>query len=306
MTTGKLFKHNFIGSYNAIPSPIDKRDFVASFVPSQQIQLPDEYITPNLTEVLNQGTVGSCVAHATNSMFEYLNQLHNGKYQRFSPGFIYAHKENKDASGMYPREAVKFICQNGNVFQSDFPYNLEVPDIFNQYDKSGGDTKFFPLSYQHKEALTYFQLKTQQDIKADIYKYGYCIACIPIRTDTQVTYEFIDQNPVTLECKDYEATFEEGTGNISGYHMVCLVGWSEKRKSYYFQNSWSSQWAKSGFAFLPYDFTIEEAWGCSGYTEVQHEDVPTPNPIIHKKSDNLIVQFIWKVINFFINLFAKH
>ena len=298
-------KRNFIGSYDAIPSPIDKRDYVVTFIPTDQVQLPNEYTTPNLTQVLNQGTVGSCVAHATDSMFEYLNQLHNKKYQRFSPGFIYAHKSNKNESGMIPREAVKFICQNGNVFQDDFPYNYEVPNIFTQYEKSGGDSKLLLLANQHKEALTYFQLKTQQDIKADIYKYGYCIACIPIHEDTQVTYEFIDQDPKTLECKDYNAIFEEGTMNIIGYHMICLVGWSNKHNAYLMQNSWGN-WAKSGFAFLPYDFTIEEAWGCSGYTEVQHEDVPTPNPIIHKKSDNLIVQFIWKVINFFINLFAKH
>ena len=305
MTIDEIKKGNFIGPSNAILSPIDKRDYVASFVPTAQMTLPDEYITSNLTEVLDQGSVGSCVAHATDSMFEYLNQLHNKKYQRFSPGFIYAHKESKDTSGMYPREAVKFICQNGNVFQSDFPYNLEVPDIFNQYDKSGGDTKFFPLSYQHKEALTYFQLKTQQDIKADIYKYGYCIVCIPIHEDTQVTYEFIDQNPKTLECKDYNAIFEEGTMNIIGYHMVCLVGWSNKHNAYLVQNSWGN-WAKNGFAFLPYTFTIEEAWGCSGYTEVQHEDVPTPDPVIHKPSANEFIQWILKLINWILNKFQKH
>ena len=298
-------KHgNFIGKYSAIPSPIDKRDFVATFVPTEQIVLPSEYVTPNLTEILNQAQVGSCVAHACDSVFEYLNQLHYNKSQRFSPGFIYAHKDDKTTSGMIPRQALKFITDNGNVKQNDFPYNLEVPDVFTQYEKSGGDVKLIPLANQHKEILTYFQLKTQQDIKSNIYKYGYCTICIPIKTYTQVKYTFIGEDPVTHECQDYEAYFDEGDGDVIGYHEVCLVGWSDSRKCYVLQNSWGKDWGKDGKAYYSYDADIIEAWGCSGYTEVNH-NTPVPDPIIHKPSQNEFVQWFMKILNWIINFFKR-
>lgn len=301
-------QHGFIGPYSAKLSSIDKRDFVATFVQEQITSLPEEYITPNLVPIYDQGKVGSCVAHSSCSMFEYLNQLHNGKYSEFSKGFIYAHKEDTSTSGMQPRNALKFICNNGNVLFFDFPYNLEVPNIITQYNNSGGDNKLLPIANKHKEMLTYFQLQDRNSIKSAIYKYGYIIVAIPIREDSQVTYTFIDQDPLTKECKDYEATFEEGTGKIKGHHMVALAGWSEKRKAYFMINSWSKKWGHMGCCYLPYSFTIEEAWGASGYNIVKHETpspipspTPNPTPIIKKKSENELIQMCWKLINWFLN-----
>lgn len=301
-------QHGFTGKYSALPSPIDKRDYVASFVFTDNVILPDEYITPNLIPIYNQGEIGSCVAHASSSMFEYLNQLHNNKYQEFSKGFIYAHKDDITTSGMIPRNAIKFLCNNGDVLYSDFPYNLEVPDIVTQYNQSGGDDKFLPLANQHKEMLAYFQLNDDTSIKAAIYKYGYVIVEIPIREDTQVIYQLINENPKTHECEDYEAEFEEGNGNIKGYHMIALCGWSTKRNAFYFANSWNTDWGKDGFAWLPYTYTRVETWGSSGYVTVKHDTpspIPQPVPIIKKKPDNEIVQIFWKIINWLINVFKR-
>lgn len=297
----ELKKQKVNGKYNAIPSPIDLRDHVASYRVTEE-QLESQYSLELPDKIKDQGSVGSCVAHATSSVFEHLNKHHNGTYQEFSTGFIYGNKPDHTSIGMCLRDALKLLNNYGDVFESDFPYNLEIPDIFNKIDEVGNNNLIF-LANNHKELKQYFQLQTPYDIKCNIKKYGYTPIVIPIRADSQVNYDFIDLDPVTHVCKDYTATWIEGTGTIKGYHCVYLYGWDDKLQCWLMANSWGTGWGKDGHCYLPYSFTIIESWGCQGMVNEPNHDVPDPD--INKKPKCPIVQFILKVINWIINKFKK-
>ena len=55
-------------------SPEDDRDFHQEDVMKATLILPEEYLAPQ-TPILNQGTVGSCVAHAIAETIEYHNNI---------------------------------------------------------------------------------------------------------------------------------------------------------------------------------------------------------------------------------------
>jgi C1A family cysteine protease len=47
--------------------------------------------------------------------------------------------------------------------------------------------------------------------------------------------------------------------NLFGYHAICLTGYDENDREFYFKNSWGPYWAKNstyspGYGKLPYDY----------------------------------------------------
>ena len=68
-----------------LPSPEDARDFVARSV--NIFNLPDEYLAPD-TEILNQSSIGSCVAHACAQAMSHYEQSNAGNHNDYSRGYI--------------------------------------------------------------------------------------------------------------------------------------------------------------------------------------------------------------------------
>ena len=70
----------------ALNPKIDLRDYKIAAVASE---FPDSYSCANLPPIKNQGSVGSCVAHATSSILETLNKTETGTFVPLSTDFIY-------------------------------------------------------------------------------------------------------------------------------------------------------------------------------------------------------------------------
>jgi len=293
--------HTFNGVTGAKKSPIDIRDYkLASVTTETDTTIPRIYEGTPPFKIKDQGQVGSCCPHAISETIEHLNVLDTGLYTEFSTGFIYGNKDDHNSEGVVIRDGLKFVNKTGDVLESDFPYNLEIPDIFtklNENDINQLNTK----ANQHK-IVSYFQLSSDEDIKRSILKYGYVVIGMQWNSDNSIDYVMIqDENGNNV---DYTATLIKGT-DFSGYHCVLLFGWNDDLEYWNLANSWSENWGRNGCIRFPYTYGYDEAWGVQGNTLESSKVTPTPTPVVVKPSDNAIYQLIAKVVNWVINLFKK-
>lgn len=229
-------------TFGAIPSKVDIRDYIASV--SEPIELPDEFEL-EMCEVKNQGSVGSCVAYSISSVVEYFNKLQEKKYVKMSTGFIYGNRIDSGytGTGMYVSEALKNTVKYGDVPNTQFSYNIEVPDAIE---------KFMEVNFElAPEAIpnrfsSYFRLDSIEAIKVNLIQNGPVVFAMPWYSDIYVSKDGIMIHNTT-------------DTRVSGNHCMVIYGWNEQ--GWKIQNSWGTGWGVKGRAILPYNIGITEAYG---------------------------------------------
>lgn len=234
----KLLKY-----YGAKPSKKDKRDFriatVAQAFP-QSFELP-------LPVIKNQGSVGSCVAHSTSYLAEYqLPKTDDYSLDRVSVGWIYGYRPNGyyKGEGMYPRDAMKTVQKVGVLRHKDFPFNEEVPIIINRVNSN---LSSLMSKANLNQIPTYFQLKTTEEIKTCLMKFG------PVSVMFPVHAEFMAPVDGKIDVK--------GLKQFQGYHQVSIYGWVGDY--WLIVNSWDVTWGNKGTALISMQYPWVEMWGMS-------------------------------------------
>lgn len=228
-------------SFGAIPSKIDIRDYVASV--SVDIDLPEEFEL-EMCAVKNQGAVGSCVAYSISEVIEYFNKVQEGKYVKMSTGYIYGNRINTNytGSGMYPSSALSNTVKYGDVPNSMFSYNVEVPEAIKKFAE-----QCFELSPDAvpNRLSSYFRLDTKEAIKVSLIKNGPVVFAMPWYSDISIKDGVIQHDPDST--------------SVRGHHCMVVYGWNET--GWKIQNSWGTSWGHQGRAILPYYVKITEAYG---------------------------------------------
>ena len=91
----------------ALAPKIDLRDYS---IAALGFDYPEEYQINWRPAIKNQGSVGSCVAHATSEILECFHCAETGRSDRLSTDFIYGMQGvqlGRAAPGMYLRDACK-------------------------------------------------------------------------------------------------------------------------------------------------------------------------------------------------------
>lgn len=259
-------------NFGVVKSPIDVRDY--RIAGSSKESLPEEYELPYTPEVKNQKSINSCVAHVASSVEEYYEYLQCKEKVELSPGFIYGTRYIYTGEGMYVRDALQTLKDKGICTQERFPYNEEVPDIINKVKNAAIQDE----ETKHYKITSYYRCYSDTDIKQAIYDYG----------------------PVVISVAWYADNYTENgvlhkKGNKSGYHCLYVYGWD--KTGFKFMNSWGSWWGDNGKAILPYNYGITESFGV---TDLNIEDTN-----IHVPKRNTFFDLIYKIINWFLNLFNK-
>jgi hypothetical protein len=132
-----------------IHSPVDERDYLYESVCVAEQEIPNSFALDYSYPILNQGNVGSCVAHSIAEMKSYIDSVENNNM--YSVGFIYANRKESDSQsvGMNPRQALLNLISDGDCLYSDFPINEEYPSILTTLDQYGKD-KLLLKANQHK------------------------------------------------------------------------------------------------------------------------------------------------------------
>ena len=121
--------------FGAIFSQIDVRDYRGVSMVALE-DFPEEFELP-IIRVKNQGSVGSCVAHALSSVVEYYNYVQHNSKEEMSVGYIYGNRNYSTykGSGMVVRDALATLKLYGDVTKYDFPYTYEVPKIISKVNE---------------------------------------------------------------------------------------------------------------------------------------------------------------------------
>lgn len=258
--------------FTSLLSPKDDRDFNLEKVSKLIVEFPEEYESKQ-TEILNQGQVGSCVAHSCASTMMTCEEHSVEKHNNYSRGYIYANRRDTDyqGEGMYPRQALKQLNKCGDVLYDDFPYNIEYPEI--KQKLKGIEDELAEKASEHK-IVNYYRCYTNDDIKSTIINRGACIICVPV-------YE------------NFGRDLEKPEGKLRGYHAMTIIGWT---KDYWIvQNSWGKNWGYKGKLHMSYDYPWDEAWGMS----VTLDNI---NPVPER---TWLEKLILIIKNWFKNLFKK-
>ena len=220
-------------------SKFDVRDYKA-VVNTSLLSFPKEFELQTV-RVKSQGSVGSCGAHVLSSIVEYFNLIQHNIRTEMSTGYIYGNrkKTNHKGSGMVLRDALATLKEYGDVYESDFPYNVEMPDAGNKFNKSFDS--LYEKGYPFRISA-YYRVKTIPEMKAALrMKYPIAIG-VKWYDDMEVKNGILTTN-----------------FNIyRGGHCLFIYGWNEI--GWKVQNSWSNTWGKNGRCIIPYDMKIHEAW----------------------------------------------
>ena len=260
--------------YGCKPPVIDVRDYKLTKASIDE-SLPEEFSLVNLPDVKNQKSVSSCVAHTASSILEF----HDKCNHILSTNFIYGIQKKEcgqEGSGMYLRDACKIVSKYGDALESECPGNDEVPECWalaeKMLDSELNDGKTMADTFKIK---SYFNCNSVTDIKRALYNYGPVLCSI----------KWYD----TFKCEDGVLTGEQ-KGDY-GYHAVMIYGWNEI--GFLCQNSWGKNWGNNGRFILPYSIGVAEAKGL----------VDEPSNEIKAPIRNNFMDIIYKIINFFANMF---
>jgi hypothetical protein len=229
----------FVQSFGAIPSKKDIRDYVAHV--SAPVDLPKEFEL-ELCAVKNQGSTGSCVAHSVSEVVEYFNKIQEGEYVRMSTGYIYGNRSSYTGSGMYVSEALYNTVKYGDVPNTLFSSNAEVPKAIEEFEKVAFELA--PDAFPNRFS-SYFRLYTEQAVKVNLIQNGPVVFAMPWYNDIYVKDGVMQHDPTKT--------------TIAGHHCMVIYGWNEI--GWKIQNSWGTYWGNSGKAILPYEIPFSEAYG---------------------------------------------
>ncbi len=226
-------------SNKIIASPVDTRDYLYK---NEGQELPVKYLASS-TPVRCQWFSSQCVAYACTQALTQAYKLANNQVKLFSPGSLYANREEDDyqGEGWYVRKALKQLHKYGVCLEQDFPF----PESYAKERQKflARKEELLKLCEEYK-IKSYFRCETAEDVKACIMKYGSVVI------SSKFTPKCFWKSKLTKE--DYP----EKSG---GGHAIILVGWDET--GWIAQDSYSIFRPWFGKVHLAYNYPIQEFWG---------------------------------------------
>lgn len=222
-------------------SPIDSRDHIYKATDTEAF-LPESYLDAG-TKVRCQGTSSQCVAYACTQAMSQLERLKTGIYNLYSPGLLYANREEDDyqGEGWWVRKGLKQLQKYGTCLEKDFPH----PESYKTERKKflADKENLLKKAAEHK-INSYFRCTTEKDIKRCIMEHGCVITSATIPWYALFKHSFTKKNYPT----------KGGSG-----HAFILVGWD--KDGWIAQDSYSLLRPWFGLFHLSYDYPLDEFWG---------------------------------------------
>jgi hypothetical protein len=208
---------------------------------------------PEVEMILNQGWIGSCVAHTLVVAAKILNWQLTNKIIDFSPMALYGtrHSGHYTGIGMIPTEAVSVATKDGFFYRRDFDEQVEVPQILQK------TTKFKSENPDKVEEAKKFQFS------------GYArVRSTGNARINEVKRALKNRMPVAGMWTLYESFYKTGKdGKVPvpntyaedclGNHEMLVVGWT-KDEEWVVINSWGLSQGLRGIYLIPFAYKAEE------------------------------------------------
>jgi C1A family cysteine protease len=206
---------------------------------------PDELpgfvdLRPFLTEVEDQGQVGSCTANALVGAYEYLENRIAENPRDISRLFIYYNErviENdvRDDNGAMLSDGVKALKKWGACHEDVWPYdetafaNEPAPDAYTEGAEHVVDEAF----------AVDVDLHAMRQCLAEGYPFVFGLLIDDFEPD--------EQGRISIPAADAE----------TGGHAMCCVGYSDEDEVFLVRNSWGSDWGDGGYCYVPYAYMTD-------------------------------------------------
>jgi len=205
----------------------------------------------DVPDVLNQGSLGSCTANACANAIRYC--LKKEKDMSWMPsrlfmyynGRVFEDNVNED-SGLSIRVLFRGVQKYGACSETLWPY---IIDRF----KTKPSSQAYKQALQHGKGFTFAGVKKKnlRQCLARGYPVIFGMAVYASFESPQVSSTGIVPMPRSGE-------------QMLGGHCVLMVGYDDKTKMYFCQNSWGEKWGQDGFFQIPYEYIHNDqlTWDC--------------------------------------------
>jgi hypothetical protein len=216
----------------AIPSKKDDRDYSIKVKTAPCVQVfSKDYLITMFKEHYYQEH-GTCVAQAIRALLKKYYGIDFGIEMTYGGGRV-----AYTGQGLYPNEAVNFVCTNGIARLVDDPKEFEVPEAISYFNTNKA---FYLAAGADFKDAKWARVKTREEMKAVIASDIPVLVCLPLSHTypLQMTY-ILPYNPA----------------QIFGYHEVLVIGWKEIAGVEYFRifNSWGDGWGLGGDCYISWE-----------------------------------------------------
>ena len=225
----------------ALPSKVDFRD--------------------ECSPIEDQGTLGSCTAHAGVGLVEYYERVTHGRYIDASRLFLYKTTRNllnwTGDTGAYLRTTMAALALFG-----------VPPEEYWKYDPEEFDTEPTAFLYsfgQNFQALQYYRLDKPDVIQTELLKK------IKARLSRKMplVFGFTVYNSIDQAAETGHIPVPCPGDRVAGGHAVMAVGYDDNlqiananceevtaKGALVIRNSWGTGWGEKGYGYLPYEYVI--------------------------------------------------
>jgi C1A family cysteine protease len=207
-------------------------------------------LRPHCPPVMNQGQLGSCVAHGTTGAVRYLLRKSGKRDHNYSRLQLYydgrvVEGTVKEDSGLEIRDAIKCVAKLGVGHETLWPY--KVGKFANKPPQSvyTDALKYQSLAYQRVTVST----SSVMQVLADGY---------PVIIGVTLFESFESDNTAATGLVPMPALSKE---QILGGHCMYVVGYGQKPDHFTVRNSWDTDWGDKGDCYFPYGYIGSTKFG---------------------------------------------
>ena len=232
-----------VRNVGSLKSPVDPRDWIyenlakgySSPVINDNDELPEEFhLIEHTQPSRDQGKRGTCSAFTAAMIKEIQENRESGFDEHMSPEFIYYHRENKPANGMYGRNVFQILQKVGSVPEKSFPY-LE-------HDNANKPSKHVYKEASQYRISNYARVTTILGLKHALIELGPCYILLPLYATRPHFWRTNNPNV-----------------KYPGGHSTTVIGFN--KEGFILKNSWGYDWNDNGCIIFPYeDWDIH--WEC--------------------------------------------
>lgn len=228
----------------------------------------------------NQGSLGSCTAHAGVGLLEYFEIRAFGKHIDASRLFLYKTTRNllhwTGDTGAFLRTTMGAMVLFGVPPEEYWPYTTARPD----FDR---EPPAFCYSFaQNYQTIRYFRLDppgTDPNLLINKIK-------VLIAFGFPSMFGFTVYNSISQARISGEIPFPCSRERIIGGHAVVAVGyddgkkikntncWTETKGAFLIRNSWGTGWGDDGYGWIPYEY-VRRRLARDWWTLIRNEWVDT-------------------------------
>lgn len=243
---------------DVVQTPLEET-YVPDTAPLAEVDLRSKF-----SPIRSQGSLGSCTAFASTSVFEYIaNRVHNVTDTSFSPLFVY-YNVNHDENGSLINKGTSFydimrsmgdngVCEEEYCAYSDEP--MQGPPSPEAFENA-----------ENYKVLKAVNVEVDRRSITSALSAGYPVA-ISLRLFDSFTE---NNNGFVFYPSDAERASEE-----AHWHAMVIVGYLNKASVYIVRNSWGERFGDKGYCYIPYAY-IENQELCRQACTITETNIGKP------------------------------